>query len=103
MSRVIVAGGAGFFGRAALDLLADYRIEGLAASRRDGMSLQFNVEDAQSLRGVLRPGDIVIDTVGPFQDRSTALIETAMEIGCHVIDICDSLDHAQRVGRLQEQ
>lgn len=103
MKRVIVAGGTGFFGRSALELLAQRGIRGLAASRRSGADLQLDVENSQSLHDVLRPGDIVIDTVGPFQDRTTTLVEAALEFGCDLIDISDSLAYAQRVFALREK
>jgi len=43
----------------------------------------------------LRPADIMIDTVGPFQDRSTVLIEAAIEIGFDCTDLSDSIAHAR--------
>jgi hypothetical protein len=45
-------------------------------------------------------GDIVIDVAGPFQRRSTTLLEACLARGCHLIDISDSLHYAQRVQRL---
>jgi hypothetical protein len=102
MRRVIVAGGTGFFGRAALEMLQHRGIRALAASRRSGADVQFDVEDAPSLRAALRPGDLVIDTVGPFQDRTTTLLAAAIEIGCDVVDISDSLSYAQRVFALRK-
>jgi saccharopine dehydrogenase-like NADP-dependent oxidoreductase len=102
MRRVIVAGGTGFFGRAALDQLAQRGIPALTASRSSGADLQLDVENANALRRTLRDGDVVIDTVGPFQDRSTKLVETAIEIGSDLIDISDSLAYAQRVYALRE-
>ncbi|MGH7389706.1 MAG: saccharopine dehydrogenase NADP-binding domain-containing protein [Candidatus Rokuibacteriota bacterium] len=65
----------------------------MALSRRTGV----DAEDGASLRAALRPGDVVVDAVGPFQDRSLALLETAMDLGCDVIDISDSLAFAGRV------
>jgi hypothetical protein len=59
------------------------------------------VEDAASLRTALRPGDIVIDTVGPFQDRSTVLVEAAVELGCDVIDLSDSIVYARKIWDLK--
>jgi short subunit dehydrogenase-like uncharacterized protein len=103
MRRVIVAGGTGFFGRAMLEALTERDIVGLAASRRTGGDVRLDVENAASLRQALRAGDLVIDTVGPFQDRSTALVEAAIEIGCDVIDLSDSLAYAQRVFALRDK
>jgi hypothetical protein len=99
MRRVIVAGGTGFFGRAAVEMLWLRGIPAVAAAR-SGADLQLDVEDPASLRQVLRPRDVVLDTVGPFQDRSLALLEAAIEIGCDLIDISDSLAYARRVDAL---
>lgn len=100
MNRIVVAGGTGFFGRAALELLRARGHFALAAARRPGADLRLDVEDRASLLAELRPGDIVLDTVGPFQDRTTTLLEAAIEVGCDVIDLSDSVAYAQRVRAL---
>jgi len=61
------------------------------------------VEDPDSLRSALRPGDLVLDAVGPFQGRSIALVEAAMEIGVDLIDLSDSLDYCERLVGLEPQ
>lgn len=99
--RIIVAGGRGFFGRTIVELLRADGLAPLAGSRGPGTDLVFNVEDRESLRAVLRPGDIVIDTVGPFQDRSTVLVEAAIEMDCDVIDLSDSIAYARKVWELK--
>jgi short subunit dehydrogenase-like uncharacterized protein len=115
MSRIVVIGGRGFFGAAAVALLRRDGELPLVGSRRPGGAggvggaggaagaagvLQVDAEDAASLRAALRQGDVVIDAAGPFQRRTTLLVETAMDIGCDVIDLADSLDHAVAVQRL---
>ncbi len=99
--RILVAGGCGFFGRTIVDLLRGDGLAPLAASRGAGADVVCDVEDAASLRTALRPGDIVIDTVGPFQDRSTVLVEAAVEIGCDVIDLSDSIAYARKIWELK--
>ena len=93
LSRIIVLGGFGLFGAAAMERLQADGLAPVALSRRMGV----DADDAASLRVALRPGDVVIDAVGPFQDRSLALLETALELGCDVIDLSDSLEFACRV------
>ena len=56
-----------------------------------------------ALRSVLREGDLVLDAAGPFQQRSTALVEAATDIGVDVIDISDSLAYAARVRELRDR
>ena len=103
MSRLIVAGGLGFFGRAAMELLRERGLTPLAASRSRAADVQVDVEDMASLERVLKPGDVLFDTVGPFQDRSTTLVEVALQIGCDVIDISDSLSYAEKLYSLRDR
>jgi saccharopine dehydrogenase-like NADP-dependent oxidoreductase len=94
---VVVLGGTGFFGGAAVELLRGRGIPAITAARRRGAELHVDAEDADSLRQALRPGDIVLDAAGPFQRRTTVLAETAIELGLDVVDIADSLDYVERV------
>ncbi len=98
--RLIVLGGLGFFGQTACALLSDLRP--LRASRRAAADLQIDAEDPASLRRGLRRHDLILDAAGPFQSRTTALIEAALGIGCSVVDINDSLDYAARVLSLRQ-
>jgi hypothetical protein len=95
VKRIVVVGGRGFFGRAAVELLRESGLAALAASRRPG--------GRPSLRAVLCPEDVVLDAAGPFQDRSTALVEAALEAGFDLIDISDSLDYASAILSLRER
>jgi hypothetical protein len=69
----------------------------LVASRRHGADLRIDAEDHRSLIAGLRAEDIVIDAAGPFQIRSTAVVETCIAVGCDVIDLSDSFDYARRL------
>jgi short subunit dehydrogenase-like uncharacterized protein len=100
MNRILVIGGRGFFGAAAVELLRRDGEQPLVGSRRPGADCLIDAEDPASLRAALRQGDIVIDAAGPFQRRSPLLVETALATGCDVIDLADSLDHARRMQRL---
>ena len=101
MSRIIVAGGTGFFGAALVGLLKSDGIQPVQAARHGPVDLRLDVEDSDMLRSVLRPGDLVLDAVGPFQGRSTALVEAAIEIGADLIDLSDSLDYIEKLYRLE--
>jgi hypothetical protein len=95
MRRVVVIG-AGFFGRVIARRLADTGIAPVVASRTHG-EVRLDVEDAGSVRSGLLPGDVIVDTAGPFQQRSTTLVEAAIELGCDVVDLSDSLGYARAV------
>src|SRR5262249_10624472 len=75
----------------------------LVASRRSPADLRVNAEDANSIRAALRPGDVVIDAAGPFQERSTTLVETCLAVGCDVIDLADSLDYVVNLQSLRQR
>ena len=93
--------GAGFFGRVIAGRLADVGITPILASRTHG-ELRLDVADSGSIMAGLLPGDVVVDTAGPFQQRSTALVEAAIELGCDVVDLSDSLAYARGVLALHE-
>ena len=97
--RVVVLGGTGLFGGAAAELLRAEGMTPLLAARKPARGsghppdLVVDAEDPEGLRRALLPGDVVLDAAGPFQERSTALVEAALEIGCDIIDLSDSLAH----------
>ena len=104
MKRIVVLGGLGFFGAAAVQRLrADGAMPLIASRRAAGADLQVDVEDPSSLRAALRPGDVVIDTVGPFQRRTLALVEAALDIGFDLLVIADSLAYVSMLYGLRPQ
>jgi hypothetical protein len=101
LRRVLVIG-AGFFGRVVARRLADVGITPVLASRTRA-DVRLDVEDDASIREALSHGDVVVDTAGPFQARSTKLIEAAIALGCDVVDLSDSLAYARAVLALHER
>jgi hypothetical protein len=95
--RVVVLGGHGFFGRAVAELLRADGVTPLLASRRAGADVRVDVEDPASLRRALAPGDVLVDTVGPFQARTPALVDAAIEIRCDLVDLSDSVRYTRAV------
>lgn len=100
MRRVVVVG-AGFFGRLVATRLRDVGIVPFVVTRRGG-DARMDAEDAASIAALLRAGDVVVDTAGPFAARTTALLRTAVDRGCDVIDLSDSLAFAERVLALRD-
>ncbi len=96
MRRVVVLGGLGFFGGAAAELLRSKGVRPLLASRRPGADLRVDAEDRASIRATLRPGDVVLDAAGPYQRRTTTLLEGAIEGGFDVVDLNEDLGYAER-------
>lgn len=105
--RIVVLGGTGLFGGAAVELLRAEGLAPLVAARRaarEGRSppdLRLDADDKAALRAALLPGDIVLDAAGPFQERNAALVETALDIGCDVIDLSDGLAHFLKIDALR--
>ncbi len=93
--RIVVAGGMGFFGAAVVQRLRLDGFEPVVASRSGPTKL--DVEDAPSIRGTLREGDVVVDAAGPFQARTDTLARLADEIGFDLIDLSDSLAYCERL------
>jgi hypothetical protein len=96
MRRVVVLGGTGFFGSAAAAELRAADVPVTTAARHNA-DLAVDAESADSLRRALRPGDVVLDAAGPYQARTTALAEAAVEVGFDVVDLADSSEYVRRL------
>lgn len=96
--RIVLLGCRGFFGGVIATHLRNLDIDAVCGSRRGGPGITaIDPEDPASLRGTLRPDDVVVDAAGPYQRRTMALIDVAASVGAHVIDIADSLSYVQAV------
>ena len=103
MIRVIVLGGNGQFGCCAVEQLRIVGISPLVAARGGRYEIAVDADDPPSIRAAFSAGDLIIDAAGPFQKRSLALLDAAIEVGFHVIDINDSLSYAEQVLSLQRR
>ena len=92
MRRVLVLGARGFFGRHAVRLLRADGIAAVPVSHGDA-----DVEDRPSLRSLIHPNDVILDTVGPFQRRSHALLDVVLERGADLVDLSDSSAYARSI------
>ncbi len=95
MRRVVVVG-SGFFGRLVARRLREVGVAPLVATRR-GADLRLDAEDAESIARAIREADVIVDTAGPFATRSTRLVRAAIDRGCDVIDIAESLAWSEAV------
>lgn len=96
MRRIVVIGATGFFGAALVSLLRERGHEVDAPPRAE-----LDAEDGDAAATRLHRDDVVVDTAGPYRDRTTALLEAAIRVGADVVDIADSLDYALRVQALR--
>jgi hypothetical protein len=93
LRRVLVLGARGFFGRHAVRLLRAGGIAAVPIARGDA-----DIEDRSALRSVVQPNDVILDTVGPFQMRTHALLDVALERQADLVDLSDSAAYARSVG-----
>jgi len=99
--RIVVVGGTGFFGAAAVERLRADGLQPVVASKHSKADLQLDVNSRASVKSALRPFDVVLDAAGPFQARTTALLEAALETGFDVVDLSDSLEYAEKIEGLR--
>ncbi len=95
--RILVLGGGGFFGSTIAALLRERGIGVLTASRGPSADLRVDADDTATLGAVLGPRDVVVDAAGPFQGRTSALVDAATLAGCDVVDVSNSLAYARLV------
>src|SRR6185503_18571705 len=98
----VIVVGAGFFGRLVAQRLRAAGVTPLIATRR-GADLQLDAEEEGSLLDNLSAGDVVVDTAGPFAERTTRLVRSAIDAGCDVVDISESLGWSEAVLALSER
>lgn len=96
MKRIVILGGGGFFGNAIAERLRAAGLQPLTASRTHG-DLRIDANSVEQIRANLQQRDLVIDAAGPFQDRTTALIDSAMKIGFDIIDLSDSAEYTAKI------
>lgn len=98
-SRIVLFGATGYTGeltaralveRGAMPILAGRSADKLATLSAELGGLDTVVADAQrpdgTLTGLLRPGDVLVTTVGPFQLRGEPALLAAVEAGAHYLD-----------------
>ncbi|HAF10898.1 MAG TPA: hypothetical protein DCK98_12580 [Chloroflexi bacterium] len=98
LRRVIVLGARGFFGAHAVRLLRAAAVPAVRLARADA-----DAEDRASLRSALHPNDVILDAAGPFQTRSTVLLDVALELGADLVDLSDSLSYARSMRAREDE
>jgi short subunit dehydrogenase-like uncharacterized protein len=100
---VVLYGAAGFSGRLAAEYLREYNVPFIAAGRngakiKEVMSQRPGIETAdyevvevghsvEELTKLFTGAKVVCNTVGPFLYHAPAVIEAALNAGCHYLDI----------------
>lgn len=94
----MLLGGSGVFGSAISEALLERGFAPLTPSHS-----QVDVERSAALLSSLQPRDVVIDTSGPFHQRTTTLLDVAIKVGFDVIDLSDNLGYALAVYAMDER
>jgi hypothetical protein len=105
MTRVLIVGGAGVFGRRLSEGLrettnADLIIAGRSRARAEDAALAVGAHEVAVLnRDTATPGelralkaDLIIDAAGPFQGATLRFARAAIEAGAHYLDLADARD-----------
>src|SRR5581483_10727764 len=102
--RVVVVGGGGFFGTAIVERLLADGVGPIAVVARHpapapaGVAvLRGDAERRDDVRRIVRSGDLIVDAVGPYHARSTALLDAALTAGADYVDLNDCPAFAERV------
>ena len=98
LRRVLVLGARGFFGSHAVRLLRAGGVAAVPIANGDA-----DVEDRVSLRSLIHANDVILDTVGPFQARSQALLDIALEHRADLVDLSDSAAYAGSVAARRDE
>src|SRR5215510_92672 len=106
MTKILVIGGRGYFGRLLIDdLIRNTNSELVVASRQAFRSSRFetvvaDLRDPDSLERALTGVKIAICAAGPYQNLPTTLAELCLNRGIHYIDLADDRGFVQRVRSL---
>ncbi len=118
-SRIVLFGATGYTGRHTLDELLARGVEPVIAARSrqklDDINRQLgrklpiavaDVSDPASVRALVRPGDVLVTTVGPFARWGRPAVDAALAAGAHYIDstgepgfVRDLFEHEHRAAR----
>lgn len=96
MKRIVILGGTGFFGRLIAERLTAAGQKPLLASR-SSTEMRIDANVPEDIKANLKQRDLVIDAAGPFQRRTSALIEAARSIGFDLIDLSDSPEYTAMI------
>jgi short subunit dehydrogenase-like uncharacterized protein len=97
-SRIVLFGATGYTGQLVAEALARYKVKPVLAARNKEVLTEIalelggmetavaDVDEPESLRGLVGAGDVLVSTVGPFERYGQAVIEEAIAAGAHYFD-----------------
>lgn len=108
---IVVLGATGYTGRLAVEALLRRRIRPVLAGRRadelarvaeelGGLEWRLaDVTDPVSVRQLVRQGDVLLTTVGPFERFGYVVAEAAASVGAHYVDSTGEVGFVREVQR----
>lgn len=118
MARIIVMGGCGSVGSAAIRTLlsgdyfdaiviAENRYEA-ACSLAESLdpqivsAIRIDANDPEDIKEAVKGSDVVLNCVGPFYKYGPVILRAVIESGVNYVDVCDDLDATEMMLELDE-
>lgn len=106
MKKIVILGGCGAVGRVATKTLLSFGdFEITVADKEKSLFekvfegslnlikfLEFNAENKNSIREVIKDSDVVLNTVGPYYKFGPKILKEAIELNKNYVDVCDDFD-----------
>lgn len=106
MKKIVVLGGCGAVGRVATKTLLSFGdFEITVADKEKNLFekvfegslnlikfLEFDAENKNSIREVIKDSDVVLNTVGPYYKFGPKILKEAIEFNKNYVDVCDDFD-----------
>lgn len=106
MKKIAILGGCGAVGRVATKTLLSFKdFEITVADKEKNLFekvfegslnlikfLEFDAENKNSIREVIKDSDVVLNTVGPYYKFGPKILKEAIEFNKNYVDVCDDFD-----------
>ncbi|MBT7189241.1 MAG: NAD-dependent epimerase/dehydratase family protein [Anaerolineae bacterium] len=114
MKKIIILGGYGTYGKlisenlsrtnANITIIGRNAIKGEKFAKEIGVNFaQCDVSDEDALRKIISSAFLVINASGPYLAGDYSIPQTAIEMGCHYIDLGDGREYVAKITTLHKR